>query len=140
MSSQQHFHQASMGTFMRLDIPRVIHEYKLFDNPDICQRHVLCTDSDVLFINKITQEDMDEHKHSLEYTGAAMVVSYGREEFRMTPEITSIGVVLMDVPAFEKEWPSILSFAIQQKQFPGRDQLMLNIVLKVPLKTAGNPV
>jgi hypothetical protein len=128
--SQQRFHQASMGPFMRLDIPRVIHEYKLFDNPNICQRHVLYTDSDVLFTNKITHQDMDELKHSMESsTGTAAVVAYGRE-FSMTPEITNTGVMLMDVPAFEKEWPSILSFAKQQEQFPGHDQLMLNNYFK----------
>ncbi|KAG7343018.1 hypothetical protein IV203_020963 [Nitzschia inconspicua] len=44
----------------------------------------------------------------------------------MGPTITNTGVMLMDVPAFEAEWPSILQYTKRQPQFPGHDQLLLN--------------
>jgi lipopolysaccharide biosynthesis glycosyltransferase len=119
----ERFFQSSMGPFMRLDIPNVIHQHNLFDEPGICQQHVLYTDSDVIFASRITLDDMNHIKSELITSGA--IVSYGRE-FSTSPTISNTGVMLMDVPAFESEWASILQFAKRQEQFPGHDQLMLN--------------
>ena len=113
----------SMGPFMRLDIPRVIHQYNLFDEPGICKRYILYTDSDTIFPNTITRMDVEELKDAFRSSGA--MLSYGRE-YGMAPRIVNNGVMLMDVAAFEKELPSILEWTVQQPKFPEHDQTMLN--------------
>ncbi|KAL3912820.1 MAG: hypothetical protein SGILL_006736, partial [Bacillariaceae sp.] len=119
--------QASMGPFIRLDIPRLVEEYGLMDGRDsnnICPQHVLYTDSDVIFSGSITHEDIQSLKQGMLDKETA-IVSYGRE-YSMHPSIINTGVMLMDVPAFAKEWPTILEWTLQQPTFPIHDQLLLN--------------
>lgn len=46
------------GAFTRLDIPHFVEEHKLLDLPRVCSPEVLYTDSDVVFLNHISQKDM----------------------------------------------------------------------------------
>ena len=46
------------GPFLRIDIPTFINEHGLLDMLNVCQEHVLYTDVDVVFANKITKKDI----------------------------------------------------------------------------------
>ena len=63
------------GTFLRLDIPKLIKEHSLFDMPNVCKDHVVYTDGDVIFANRISQQDVTNLS---KLTGQA-IASYGRE-------------------------------------------------------------
>lgn len=118
------YHQHAMGPFMRLDIPLVVEQHKLFDDPGICQQHVLYTDSDVIFANPVTRSDIEFLKEELRSSEGA-IVAYGRE-YETHAEIVNTGVMMIDVPAFRKEWPAILNHAAALESFPLHDQEMLN--------------
>jgi hypothetical protein len=60
---------------LRLDIPKFVKLNSLFDMPNVCKHNVLCTDVDIIFANRITQQDIQSLSKS---TGQA-IVSYGRE-------------------------------------------------------------
>ena len=63
------------GPFLRLDIPKFVKEHSLFDMPNVCKHHVLYTDVDVIFANRITQQDVQ----SLSKQMGQAIVFYGRE-------------------------------------------------------------
>lgn len=109
------------GPFLRLDIPKFVKEHGLFNMPDVCQDHVLYTDVDVVFANKITQDDVKILSQSVG-TGIA---SYGRE-YSKTQQIVNTGVMVMHVERFEQEFPLILQTAREEGEYPGHDQKMLN--------------
>lgn len=90
--------------------------------PHVCQDHVLYTDVDIVFANKITQDDVKILSQSVG-TGIA---SYGRE-FSKTSEIVNTGVMVMHVKRFEQELPLILQTGREQGTYPGQDQALLNI-------------
>eukprot|EP00560_Eucampia_antarctica_P008868 CAMPEP_0197822968 /NCGR_PEP_ID=MMETSP1437-20131217/284_1 /TAXON_ID=49252 ORGANISM="Eucampia antarctica, Strain CCMP1452" /NCGR_SAMPLE_ID=MMETSP1437 /ASSEMBLY_ACC=CAM_ASM_001096 /LENGTH=428 /DNA_ID=CAMNT_0043421881 /DNA_START=169 /DNA_END=1452 /DNA_ORIENTATION=- len=110
------------GPFLRIDIPKFVKEHNLFDMPNVCQDHVLYTDVDIVFPNKMTQKDVQILLQSVG-TGIA---SYGRE-YGKSPHIQNTGVMVMHVKRFEQELPLILQTAREQDSYPGHDQYMLNI-------------
>ena len=110
------------GPFLRLDIPKFVKEHNLFDMPNVCQDHVLYTDVDVVFPNKITQKDIQILSQSVG-TG---ISSYGRE-YSKAAHIFNTGVMVMHVKRFEEELPLILQTAREQDPYPRHDQAMLNI-------------
>jgi hypothetical protein len=118
--------QAAMGPYMRLDIPQIIEEHHLWSSTNgICQDYVLYTDSDVVFANPITHHDMKSLKDQFLKSDITPLVMYGRE-YGIHPNIQNTGVMIMNIPEFIKEWPSILNHATSQPNFPGHDQIMLN--------------
>ncbi|KAG7337959.1 hypothetical protein IV203_032092 [Nitzschia inconspicua] len=120
-------YQYEMGPFLRLDIPKIVAQYGLMDDHSICPDHVLYTDPDVLFTGNITPTDMKILKQGLHSSNA--IVSYGRE-YDIGPNMHNTGVMLMNVKAFDAEWPKILKYTLNKQSegrpFPLHDQVMLN--------------
>lgn len=116
---------AAMGPFMRLDIPLIAEQHRLFDQPGICKQYVLYTDADVIFPNNVTRKEIEMLKQDLKASNDEAIVSYGRES-GMHAQSFNTGVMIMDVPGFRKQWPSILEFANAQVKFPAHDQVLLN--------------
>ena len=98
-----------IGPYMRIDIPWIVKKYKLFDLPNICPRHILYTDSDVMFVNKITHQDMDILKSYIPPTGKPYIM-YWRETqiHERTPYNT--GIMLIDVPRFASNLKGFLKW------------------------------
>jgi len=96
------------------------------DLPNICPRHVLYTDSDVMFTNKITHKDMDMLKSLIPPSGKPYVL-YGHEHV-ISHKPQNTGIVLMDIPKFEKAWPEFLQFRRDVKGgVPSFDQGWFNL-------------
>jgi hypothetical protein len=95
------------GPYLRLDIPKLIPKHHLFDLPGVCDRHVLYTDADVIFSNKIEVPELAYLKSLLPQDGP--FIMYGRQlSLGATPENT--GVILFDAYRLEEEFESILQF------------------------------
>jgi hypothetical protein len=109
------------GPFLRLDIPKFVKEHSLFDMPNVCKHNVLYTDVDVIFANRITQQDVTNLS---KLTGQA-IVSYGREYSKLGL-IFNTGVMVMNVERFEQELPKMLQQARDEKVYPGHDQILMN--------------
>ena len=109
------------GPFLRLDIPKFVKEHSLFDMPNVCKHHVLYTDADVIFANRITQQDVQ----SLSKSMGQAIVSYGRE-YSKEPHIHNTGVMVMNVERFEQELPKMLQQARDEEVYPPHDQILLN--------------
>ena len=138
-----------MGPYMRLDIPGIIEQHKLFDLPGICPHHVLYTDADCLFVNPVEHADMDALKAYMVHRksppteswwkafwsrfwlgGAPPFVMYGRESKLNTMQPSNTGVMLIDVARFQKELPAIIQFRNEypdQTVFTSFDQVWLNL-------------
>lgn len=103
-----------MGPYLRMDIPWIIEKYKLFELPGICDRHVLYTDSDSLFVNPIQHQHMDGLKNLIRNDRISWLrppfLLYGREGLIDGRRPRNTGVMLIDVPRFAKELPSIIRF------------------------------
>jgi hypothetical protein len=109
------------GPFLRLDIPKFVKEHSLFEMPNLCKHHVLYTDVDVIFANRITQQDVTNLS---KLTGQA-IVSYGREYSKLG-HIVNTGVMVLNVEHFEQELPKMLQQARDEKVYPGHDQILIN--------------
>ena len=107
--------------FLRMDIPKFIKENNLFDLSNVCKSHVLYTDADVIFANRITKDDMQGLIKSMHNA----TISYGRE-YNKKPSIASTGVMLINVDRFEEEIPKILHQARIIQSYPLNDQHMIN--------------
>jgi hypothetical protein len=95
------------GPYLRLDIPKLIPKHHLFDLPGVCDRHVLYTDADVIFSNKIEVPELAYLKSLLPQDGP--FIMYGRQmSLGATPVNT--GVILFDAYRLEEEFESILQF------------------------------
>ena len=123
----QHFPEyqtnGKMAYYTSLDIPKYVHQYRLFDEPGVCDCHLFYTDNDVLFINPLTCQDMSNLKQKL--VGDKFLM-YGQDFLINRPKPSNTGVMLMDAEGFAREWPSILDWGEKQKKFPEHDQLWLN--------------
>ncbi|KAL3939985.1 MAG: hypothetical protein SGBAC_005384 [Bacillariaceae sp.] len=117
-------HANHMGPFLRIDIPKIVGEHKLFDLNGICDRHVLYTDSDVAFVNKITQYDLDKLKEQIDPSKDAYTL-YGHQTKSSGRPINS-GVMLFDVYRFAQTWPDFLRFGYAKGPFLSFDQGWLN--------------
>ena len=109
------------GPFLRLDIPKFVKEHSLFDIPNVCKHHVLYTDVDVIFANRITQQDVT----NLSKLMGQAIISYGRE-YSKFGHIFNTGVMVMNVERFEQELPKMLQQARDEKVYPKHDQKMIN--------------
>jgi hypothetical protein len=109
------------GPFLRLDIPKFVKEHGLFDMPNVCKHHVLYTDVDVIFANRITQQDVQ----SLSKSMGQATVSYGRE-YTKDHQIFNTGVMVMNVERFEQDLPKMLQQARDEEVYPLHDQQILN--------------
>lgn len=139
-----------MGPYMRMDIPGIVEQHRLFDLPGICPRHVLYTDADSLFVNPVGHADMDALKAYMvhrKYPQAASsfwsgiwarfwsgveppFVMYGREKKLDSTKPKNTGVMLMDVPRFQQELPAMINFRnehIDQTVFTAFDQDWFNL-------------
>lgn len=119
------------GAFIRLDIPSFVEKHKLFDLPGVCGPEVLYTDSDVLFMNPVTREDLQVVKRGIRRDNAT-VIAYGPEFFLNAAATQNTGVMVMHVDRFRSEWPKMLQFALEQDKFPGHDQILMNTYFKRP--------
>jgi len=112
------------GPWLRLEIPRLVEENSLLDiAPKICKNHVLYTDSDVIFANKISKADI--HSITSEMVSSGAVVSYGREASKK-PQIANTGVMFMDLKKFGALVPKIQSSSGKGSSFPALDQGLIN--------------
>lgn len=116
--------------FIRLDLPSIIERHKLFEVPGICPDYILYTDTDSMFVNTISYEDTLSLRARLELE-PTRIVSYGRQQSTVPNINTGVpggntGVMIMHVPRFREEWPSILAFAKSLSEFPAHDQFLLN--------------
>ena len=109
------------GPFLRLDIPKMIKEHGLLDLPNVCKRHVLYTDVDVMFANDITMRDIELLSESV----GEGIASYGRE-YSKSAHIFNTGVMVMNVKRLDYEMPKIIEYAKSQDTYPRHDQKMLN--------------
>jgi hypothetical protein len=89
--------------------------------PNVCKHNVLYTDVDVIFANRITQQDVTNLS---KLTGQA-VVSYGRE-YSKFGQIFNAGVMVMNVERFEQELPKMLQQARDEEVYPNDQDLMNN--------------
>ena len=62
------------GPLLRLDIPYLIEKHDLFQLPNICPDYILYTDSDVIFVNPITHEDINDLRTTLKNNQDAIVM------------------------------------------------------------------
>jgi len=113
-----------MGPFLRIDIPFIVQQHKLMDLPGICDRYVLYTDSDVAFVNKITQYDLDKLKKQIDPSTDAYTL-YGHQE-KSSGHPKNSGVMLFDIYRFQEAWPSFLQFGYEKGPFLSFDQGWIN--------------
>jgi len=111
------------GPWLRLEIPRLIEENRLFDMPNACKRYALYTDSDVIFANKISRADIKQLTN--EHSTAKAIVSYGRE-FRKVSSYENTGVMLIDVQKFGDIVPGMIKFLEEKGPFGAFDQGLVN--------------
>lgn len=106
----RHSFAQRQGPFLRLDIPKFVEEHGLLDMPNVCKKHILYTDVDVIFANTITQRDIQVLSKAV---GGSMV-AYGRESAKKA-QIVNTGVMVMNVESFNQEIPKILQNARGEK-------------------------
>ncbi len=110
-------------------LPRLVEEYSLLDvAPNICKNHVLYTDSDIIFDNKISKADI--HSVTSEMVSSSAVVSYGREASKK-PEIANTGVMFLDLEKFGALVPKIFHHLVEKGPFGALDQGLINNYLTV---------
>lgn len=123
-----------MGPYLRVDLAKIVHEHDLMNNTDsnnghgggvICDRHVLYTDSDVVFVNPITHSDLEYLKSRISPQKDPYIL-YGRQQdpSYLTPSNT--GVVLMDVYRFADDWPDFYLYGRKEGPFLSFDQGWFN--------------
>lgn len=112
------------GPWLRLEIPRLVEKYSLLDiAPKICKNHILYTDSNVIFANKISKADI--HSIMLEMVSSQAVVSYGHEASKK-PQISNTGVMFMHLKKFGSLVPKIFNHLVEKGPFPALDQGLIN--------------
>lgn len=123
------------GPWLRLEIPRLIKEYELLDKkPNICKEHVIYTDSDVIFANKISKADVKQLTDGLSSSGA--VVSYGREGGKH-PHIHNTGVMVIDVAKFADIIPGMINYLKANGDQGAFDQGLMNKYFRTHSATLG---
>lgn len=92
------------GPWLRLEIPRLIKEHGLMNiSETICKSHVLYTDADVLFPNKLSPESLSQLVDTLLSDDATLM--YGRESGKEAG-----GVMVLNVKKFSRKIPGMLQF------------------------------
>ena len=120
----------SIGPFLRLEIPSIVEQHKLFERPGVCRKYVLYTDTDVLFATPIRPMQVQLPDGAF--------AAYGAESSRHDREPTNTGVMFIDVPQFRLQWPSILEFGRAHRfDFPAFDQGWLNAYFRQPFVQRG---
>lgn len=115
--------ETRVGLFLPFDIPIILQQYNLLQQPGICHKYILYTDSDVMFVNPFTQQDINSVQQGMDQGNK--ILSYGRDSKISRPRPVNTGVVFMDVEGFAKEVPKMLEFAARQPAFPEHDQAIL---------------
>jgi hypothetical protein len=110
---QLQMNQYKQGPYMKLDVRKLIGKHALFRLPGICDRHVLYTDSDVMFANKITHSEIATLKSMLHVGGPFLM--YGREG-SMEPLPLNTGVMMLDLYRFGQMVQAILEFGREKPQ------------------------
>ena len=125
------------GPFLRLDIPTYVRRHNLFDLPNICKDHVLYTDADIIFANRISPHDLSILRR---LTGSSIAM-YGRE-FSKGEQILNTGLMVMNVEAMNVEFPKMLHQAKSGENFPRHDQELLNYYQEAydPVKVKFRPL
>jgi hypothetical protein len=123
------------GPFLRLGIPDVVSEHKLFELPGkaICRDAVLYTDSDVLFWN-VTYDSLQSAR-DLVGSDRDAYVAYGPQA-KKNKDTRNTGVMMMHVQKFKENIPKILDFGIKKRFRYGEtnhwhDQDLLNGFFKI---------
>uniref|UniRef100_A0A7S2YF33 Nucleotide-diphospho-sugar transferase domain-containing protein n=1 Tax=Entomoneis paludosa TaxID=265537 RepID=A0A7S2YF33_9STRA len=109
------------GPYLRMEMANVIRDHGLFKLPGICDRHVLYTDSNVIFANEITHQDMNWLKSLMPSSGPIFAM-YGREHEKERLLPINTGVMMVDIPKFEQAWPDMFAFALAKGPFGAFDQ------------------
>ena len=148
--------QHLMGPYLRMDIPWIIEKYRLFDLAGVCDRHILYTDSDSLFVNRVQHKDMELLKNILQnrifgsstplwtrfwkhfWATEPPYLLYGREGLLHGRAPKNTGVMLMDVPRFAQELPAMIRFRNEHAEpslFQAFDQGLLNLYFAQSFQT-----
>ena len=124
------YHPPSLrqGPFLRMDIPTIILEHRLFDIEGVCTDDdtVIYTDSDVLFLN-LTQTSLEEAKDIVNGSGnSSAFVAYGPEHKKNEVSVNT-GVMLFSPGNFGRHLADILEFGSTHNfEFQSLDQGLLN--------------
>jgi hypothetical protein len=93
--------------------------------PGVCARHVLYTDTDVIFANPLTHVDLEATIARISEPESAFV-AYGPEAHQNDGAFNT-GVMFIDTYRFVKAFPAMLAFGISEKfRFPAYDQGWMN--------------
>ena len=137
-------HDHLMGPYLRLHIVSILRDHRelLFSQrPNVCADHVLYTDSDVLFVRPVHATDL---LHVINATGmsahkapaAPVAVLYAAESNKHTRYPVNTGVMLMNVPRFQRLFPALLTFGRERNfSFPAFDQGWLNAFFSKEMPT-----
>merc|ERR1712195_218693 len=113
------------GVFLRMQIPFLIDEHKLFSLPGVCDSNVIYTDSDTFW----NPTSADQLRAEMDFFASApqVAVKYSTEQFRNQHKPFNTGVMFMNVPQWQNIWPSMLQFGVQRGfAFPSFDQGWIN--------------
>jgi len=110
------------GPWLRLEIPHLVRQHALI-NSNICKRHVLYTDVDVLFANTLRKKNVQELVDALSADDA--VIMYGRQ-FPKAPKITNTGVMLINIHKFGNEIPRMIENLEENGKTVALDQGLIN--------------
>lgn len=127
------FPAAMMGTYLRFEIPNAVDSLDLFNLPGVCGRHVLYTDSDILFVNKISQSDVAHLRNVLSSSDDHFIM-YGPER-NINDPFSNVGVLALDVPKFKQIWPTMRQFASNRAGYPQDDQDWINTFIEETNRT-----
>ena len=118
----RYYHARLQGPFLRLDIPKLMKEHNLFGLPNVCKNHVIYTDADVIFANKINK---DETQGLIKSMGDDVSAMCGRESGKHA-DIKNTSVMIMNADLFEQDISKMLKHAKRSHSYPEHDQKMLN--------------
>ena len=112
------------GPWLRLEIPRLIKEHGLMNiSETICKSHVLYTDADVLFPNKLSPESLSQLVDTLLSDDATLM--YGRESGKEAGFVNT-GVMVLNVKKFSRKIPGMLQFLNKRGDQGAFDQGLVN--------------
>ena len=117
-----------VGTFIHIDLPRIINDHQLFSVPGVCPIDaVWFTDADVLFWNKIEWSDIEQLMHM----PPGAVIKYGDEwQFcKKVPENT--GSLVINVSGLAAVHSAFIAHGNASRfSFPAWDQGWLNSFIR----------
>lgn len=119
-----------VGPYLRMEIPALVEKHSLFSLPNVCQQYILYTDCDIVFSNQLSHCDLDILKTYLREKPDTYAM-YGRQQNMNLRVPWNTGVMIIDVPRFQKELPAMLRFRNESiGPFPSFDQGLINAYFK----------